>query len=411
MNQNKLLISKNNLIFFVSIFLLLYIEPVEIYGIKISQIWKGLLVLFLFFKLFYKSLPYFYFFGIAFSLKYLFFSSFPYGIQDNLRLALESLLFPLSLGYFISFYNDKNLILRIHKYIILMSLFFIFSSIPFLLGLKSLNPEYSLFEKYRIIFSSPKGLFYHIASASKIYVVSTIFIILYYDYFNHSKYYKLLFYISILLGSFLIIMTWTRTSWLVYFLSILLILFYKSTFKSKLIGYLFIIFLSFSFIFLYNNVQAFKWRLTGGASYRSERSFSIEQIINSRFPYIITAIDNLKSEGLLISMIGYGELYGRDLFNRKIYMRITSHNATFEILESNGIIGLVLFFSFFFSLYYFVYSKFKDLNNNEIRKLILIFFLYLSFFLLSHGTPIWGELLFSMYLSTIINKNESITYC
>src|SRR5690554_6959076 len=53
---------------------------------------------------------------------------------------------------------------------------------------------------------------------------------------------------------------------------------------------------------------------------------------------------------------------GIDMFEEKTNMAITSHNATFEILESNGVLGL-----FFYILFIGSDRKSTRLNSSHVR--------------------------------------------
>ena len=215
-NKDFFFFKKIEIIYLILLWVLLYFEPVQIGALKISQIWKGLLVLFLFSYLVKNNFPKFIWFGVLFSFKYLIYSQIPYGLMDNFRLFNESLVFPVFLGYLYIKHKKNNLSIHtFNNYAILLSILLIYSAVPFFFGLKSLNNDYDLMGKYNINFTATKGLFYHIASASKMFTIATIYILLNKTKFNHSKTYKLFWWTTILLGSFLIIMCWTRTSWFI----------------------------------------------------------------------------------------------------------------------------------------------------------------------------------------------------
>jgi len=397
----------------VLLFIVLYLEPIQIGGLKISQIWKGIVVFLILTFLFKKRLPIFYWFGLLFSFKFLLYSNLPYGVFNNFRLFLESLIFPLALGYlYIYFKNKNNLEYLIHLGL-LLSIFLIYSSVPFLLGLESLYPEYDLSEKYNINLSATKGIFYHIASASKMFTVATVYLFIFRNKFKNSKLNRLFWLVSFLIGNFLIVMSWTRTAWFIYLSAILIAVFYKSKLKIKLLGIISFFIFSIGVSYVYETNQAFRWRMTGGASYREETELSFEQLLNARAPYIVTAIDNMKDEGLASTFLGYGEQRGIDMFEEKTNMAITSHNATFEILESNGVLGLFFYILFIGSLIKLLKRYWNYIDPLYKKTTLIMLFLLICFYLSSHGTPLWGELIYAFLFTYVIlqgrrNKIDSL---
>ena len=162
------------ILFFIFLWLLLYIEPITIGPLKISQIWKAVVVAGMFGFLLTKKLPAYVWVGFLFAFKYLFYTKMPYGYLTAIQNALEAMIFPLFLGFFyIKFRNRPDATERLMHIAILLSLFFIFSAVPFMFGLNTFNPVTEL-DKYGIEGTATKGLFYHIAVSSKIFTIATI---------------------------------------------------------------------------------------------------------------------------------------------------------------------------------------------------------------------------------------------
>lgn len=96
-----------------------------------------------------------------------------------------------------------------------------------------------------------------------------------------------------------------------------------------------------------------------------------------------------------------------DLFKQKTGMEIVSHNKTTEILEASGIIALILYFIFIINLFKNIFQKW-NLVPLEIKKLSFIsIVLFVCFYLTSHGTPFWGEMIYSCFFIPIIIQNKN----
>ena len=407
MNNNKNIdyhfkISGKELLFLLLLWVLVYFEPINIGPLKISQIWKTIAVIIFYFSLPIRRLPVFLWVGFLFAFKYLIYIYMPYGYLKALQETLESLIFPISLGYFYIKYKDKpNSSENLMNIAILLSLFVIYSTIPFVFGLKSLNPELDL-ESFGLDETAIKGLFYHIAPASKLFTVSTIVLINSYKRFNNSFLNKMIWGATVLLGTYFVYASWARTAWLIFIISLIISLFWDTSLKNKLAAVLATMFLFMGIVWFYQTNQAFRWRITGGATYRTDTELSVDELSSARLPFIIVAIDNLKEEGLAGQLFGYGTVHGTDLFKIKTDMAIGSHNRTFEILESSGLVALLLYIIFIFQLFKNVIRN-SNHTTLEIRRLAYIsIIMFFGFYFTSHGTPFWGEIVYACFFMAII---------
>ncbi|TSJ45800.1 O-antigen ligase family protein [Fluviicola chungangensis] len=406
--ETKLRITRKDIFWFLLLWIILFIEPISIGPIKISQIWKGIVVILLLFSLIKYKLPSFVWVGFLFAFKFLIFSEMPYGYLRAIQDFLEAIIFPLTLAYLFTKYRNSNKRNELMRIPIWLSLFIIYSSVPFLFGLKGLNPETDL-ERYGLEANAMKGLFYHIATSSKLYTIATIILFNTYKFFSHKISYQIIWLTAVLLGTYFVYTSWTRTGWLIFSIALLISLFYGANLKRKILGITLsaIILIGLGWLYEYN--QAFRWRLSGGAVYRDNTELSFDELAKARLPFIYIAIDNLREEGVGAQLIGYGTQKGIDLFDQKTGMAIVSHNRTFEILESSGLIGLILYFLFLNSLNKKIQASRRTKKIPFIfnKMLLVSFVMFLGFYVTSHGTPLWGEIIFaSLAMVVILNIND-----
>jgi hypothetical protein len=409
-SRERFLITGKDILFFLLLWVILFIEPVSIGPVKISQIWKGIIVFLLLFSIIKRKLPIYIWMGFLFAFKFLIYTEMPYGMLRAVQDFLEAIILPLTLAYLIIRYKNGSLnqkhFIRIP---IWLSLFVIYSSVPFLFGLKSLNPDTDL-EKYGLEANAMKGLFYHIATSSKLYTVATVILFITYKYFSHNFFYKAIWLLAVLLGAYFVYTSWTRTGWLIFSIAMIISVFYRSNIKRKTLGIAFSLIVMAGLGWLYETNEAFRLRLSGGAVYRTNTELSVAELAKARLPFISTAIENLSEEGFGAQVIGYGTQHGIDLFEDKTGMAIVSHNRTFEILESSGIFGLVVYLIF-------LYTIFRETKKNRSQELtppildklfVVSTVMFLGFYITSHGTPLWGEIIFGCIIMGVIclNKNE-----
>ena len=397
-------------ILLILFWLLLYIEPLEIGAFKLSQIWKGLVVCFLLFYVLNKKIPAFILIGILFSFKYLIYTYLPYGFIRALYDALENLIFPLFLGLiYIKYRNISNSTEKLHNISILLSLFFIYQAIPFLFGLENLHPTTQTirqFERWGIDETALRGLFHGIAVSSKMFTVSTIVLLNSYKRFSNNNLNRLFWLISILLGSYFVFISYARTAWVIYFVAFIVSLFYNTKLNKKLTASVIGMLLIIGILYLYETHDAFRWRITGEMGFPSYEGIDIENIAYSRLGFIEVAIDNLREEGLAGQLLGYGTIRGHDLFYQKTGMAISSHNETFKILESSGILGLILYVVFICILFSKVMRNSKY-TTDEIKKLsFLSITMFLGFYFSGHKTPFWGEIIYACFFIGVLIEGK-----
>ncbi len=391
----ELSISGRDFLLLAGLWLLLFLEPSHVGSLKLSHLWKIVAVAFLAYAALKRKLPPWVLFGVLYALKYLIYTQIPYGMMENLQNAAESLILPLFMGFLYNkFRTVPDYETRLVRFSVLMSFFFIYSAVPFLFGLDSLNPETDLL-KYGIEENATKGLFYHIAVASQMYTFATLVLMAAYRLFKLGLVGRIVYFGTVLLGVFLIIGTFARTAWL-SFIVIAFILFLRGKgLRRKVIGALMAAVLLSGTVYVYENNEAVQLRMKGGATYRQDVELSVEGLLKARIPFILVAVENLSEAGFESIVLGYGTQYGMDLFEEKTSMAIVSHNKTFEIVESSGLLGLFLYFGFVYKVFVLV-RKGYYVSDPVTRDLTMVCgLLFGVFYLSSHGLPLWCEVIIS----------------
>lgn len=385
--------------FLLAFWLLLYVEPIQMGPLKLSQLWKGAVLFVMLVGLLRGRIPAFAACGLLFSAKFLIYTEIPYGIVSALQDCLEALVFPVFVWFFINRErsNPRSSDL-LTDYAILGSLFILYSTVPFLMGVKPLNPIRDL-SAFDIDAIAVNGIFYHIATSSKLFTIATLVIFIARGRFQRTLLYRLAWATSVALGIYLIYASWTRTAWFIFAMTFLVVIFYGVSWRRRLVGLLIACVAVLSVAWLYENDQAFRWRLSGGAIYRQDAELSVESLTAARLPFVLIALENLREKGLSSQLIGYGSATGIDLFEQKTGMAINSHNRTTEILESSGLVGLALYLAFLLALSRILRRGWTTASLEQRRFLLASTLLFSGYFLSSHGTPIFGEVIFACFIA------------
>jgi O-antigen ligase len=214
------------------------------------------------------------------------------------------------------------------------------------------------FQRYSFFFQN-KNTF----GATVLYLYAPLILVI-----NKSKKYK--YYILNFLFLSLLFISGARSSFLVFFLYLILSPFLSSSifkyFKCYFIGS---IFLSLIFINSYINITDF-------ANYEILNNISEEtsgsQIASGRNVIWGKVMEYLHTNNLYLFGLGSGARLS-DMFSG---VGLSCHNLYIQILLQNGIIGLILFLTF---IYLFFKVIKKKINVRDSIKINLFFFIYLLF--------------------------------
>jgi hypothetical protein len=403
------------IIFYFFLFFLLYFEDrVSFGGVNLSNIWKLFSVLFFGFVVILKKLQ----FGISKFDIIIFFltSSFLFnlngliGFSDLEELILISIL-PIS--YYSFYFLFKNNYPKLKRMILSLSVFFIFSGIPFLLGIiepvSSFNEERLKFaESYQMNSAMLVGFFKHPALSSLIFVFSTVIVWVTGFIDNNSK--KLVFLFLCFIGCFEVYRAFTRTGWVLLVLFPLLFLYYSESYsKIKKIRITFLIILILTLV--YSSSQVIQNRVLS----QRENSFTqsddlVKKIGSGRNLIILLALESVISKGSSAIFLGLGKDNAIESSGGAV-----AHNRFVEIFVYGGLKSLIVYLFYLFYLSKEILMR-KSKDNIFILS-ISLYVLMLFSLLPSHGLPLWGDVLFggvialnriSYELKNKTQKNENL---
>lgn len=379
-------------------FILLYIEVLPIAGVKISVLWKITLMSYILLIVSYKLISIkridtFIFFYFLLAVKGFFsISSMDY-MLITIELFIKNIFFVGLYLYFIHFISEKKLIL-IGKY---FAILIIISFIPFILNiLQPFSEGYGLYRygaegEFGLI-----GIFQRVHAAS-ITVGFSMIIVFFHLLEEVNKKIKYIYIVILLLGLYILIFTYVRTGIVIFFIGFLY-LYLKSKIKFKYTKIILItIILSMISVYIYNNNKIIQMRTTDKTIYNNDGAIG-----SGRFKYAYHAIDNWHSEGFSSIIIGLGQEYARDLMFEDVNNRIFAHNGYVQILQTEGLIGIILFILFLIYLIKFLYNK----RFNSYYKInIAIFLAYLTMMFLQGGVYFYMMLYIALYLA-LLNKKD-----
>lgn len=410
--QRRLLqLTPRDLLVMTFFWVLLYIEPMPLGPLKISELWKAGVVVSLSMLLIRRHLPVWFLVALLFAAKCLIYISVPYGIIDNISFLMEFYFFPALLLYYLRItprhfdWADRMILLTLK-----IALFFVFSAAPFVLGIESLYPARDLAmwgEDARAITS----FFASLSPASKIFYTAALMLIAGHPWFPRNTRYQLLYWSGVLLGTYLVYGAFTRTGWFIYAGGIVLIVLFQRGALRKMIAFtlLGLALIAASKYLLQN--EAFLLRMAGGAvGYREDVQVGLAPILQARVPFIFTSIDNLNENGLPAWLLGHGVTTGTDLFRVKTGMAITAHNGTFNTLEATGLIGLTLYLIFCALLGRALLTAYR-LDPQGRAFYLITAYIWVATFLISHGLPFYAQTMAigPLVRAFLVVRNRNVT--
>lgn len=320
---------------------LFHFESLSIGSIKISHLWKGILLMLLIFSelkkkkkqvFIYKPLL----FLSALQLINLETINNPF---NAVLLFGTTLILPL-LGIFVLKYSPKEL----NRTLLFFSSFFILSFIPYELGLlKSIEDGYTL-TSYGVESNGIIGPFQTVHSASTALAAAFLVVL----FFWFSKAFNRIYLSFLLVISFyFLIFTYVRTGMLMVVLGAIPMLIYfarkeaSTRIRLIFIGGLFSILIS---AWVLSN-ETLVDRISGRRA-NSVESESFENLGSGRGLIYIFAIEIFTEADILEQLIGMGQTEQKNRMEQKIGNKLIPHNGFLLLLLNNGILGLLVFLVF-----------------------------------------------------------------
>ncbi|MHA6249629.1 O-antigen ligase family protein [Pontibacter sp. CAU 1760] len=369
-------------VYYFIILVVLYIQPLEIGAIKITILFN--VTLLLYFTLFLIRrrkirLNKLGRFSLLSAIKTFFSVGVIYSPFNVLVDTFRSLIFPIT--YIFLFNKFSSLYLA--KTLIIVSFVIISSSLFFVFGiLVPINSGYdlSIFGSYASGFI---GVFENSHSASATLSISII-ILLYFLFINHnyfklSKVYTFCLYITLALGLYILYKTYIRTGYLMLVVGVMVL--YLKTFKRSYIIPSFIIGILTLFLlsYLYNNDSTLKSRLSDSQEYST--GDKTKDLGSGRVIFQLASIEIWNSNNFEEKILGMGLEPYKDEMEKKVGLKIYAHNGFTTALLKDGLVGLLLFVFFIFSIYYLTvnsYSQHKLLG-------LSVFWSYLAYQMVQGG--------------------------
>tara|TARA_R100001369_G_scaffold31211_4_gene55364 strand:+ start:47038 stop:48291 length:1254 start_codon:yes stop_codon:yes gene_type:complete len=324
------------------LFFLFHFESLSIGSVKISHLWKGILLLFLIFKILSKKRKQLFVYKPLILLAVLQLVNVELFINpfNAVFLFLTTLLLPL-LGIYVLQFSS----LQLQKVLLFFSSFFILSFIPYELGIiESYGKLYNLASYGDAKQSGIIGPFQSPHAASTALAGSFLVIL----YFWFTKYVNRI-YLSILLilSFYLLIFTYVRTGMLMVTLGIIpmLLYFVKKGVSTRIrlifIGGIFSVLIS-GWI-LSNEVLID--RITGNRINKVETD-SFEELGSGRGQIYSYAVDIFLEANIFEKVIGVGQTEQVKRMDKKLGSGLIPHNGFLLILLNTGAIGLFVFLVF-----------------------------------------------------------------
>lgn len=404
-----------NIFYFIAFFVLFYIEPLSIGGIKIAILWKVVLMGFIAVSLLQSrsySFPNFVFYNYLYSVKFLLTTTTFANIASavaQISEFLKSMFIGLFAHYFIVSSKTKGDYLWIENLSYKLSIFILLSIFPFMLGIISpLEEGYNL-SKYGLEDSGFIGIFQN-AHAASITLAFSLSILTSALAKRRIVKNKIIIYILLIVGVYALYQTYVRTGFLIYFIALFFIFIKDKKLITILIRYVPVAIVGLIGVYiLYLNSPVLQMRFEDKTVY-TERKYNSEdqwkQIGSGRFWIWYSVYSNWSEAGFDEKIIGLGMEEAKDLMAEKIGLRLFAHNQFFQSLQESGLIGFVLFIIFLVTMYKFI-TKRKSSQFYQTAITIYIGFIILNIFQGGHYFIV--DLYLAMYLALLYLDMHNIT--
>jgi len=402
LNKRFFKIAKISIIY-ILLFIILYNESTIIGQIRFGVLWKIPLLTFLLIYTLINSIGKkdlsFLFVSLLFVLKLVLNTSFPENVFKDATSAFSELFLPLSYYYFKYKYSltpKKVLSILIH-----LSIFYLLSSLPFIFKLISPNQNdidmlsWGGYQNINLL----TGLFYSVDSSSKVFVFSTIVVLVNFERFKRTLQTKLFYYSLVILGIYSTFYAFTRTGWLSLIFGVLLYYFYNTNLKQKSK----FIFASVTVIVLFMSLgevtELIQNRVLGIRTVSKKNYTRVDELTSSRSILFDVAYKTITQADTKTLFFGYGEEQGRIEFTKYINKAMVAHNRFLEITISGGLLALFLFLLMLRIMIKKVRRQNQEIKYSNINKTAnILLMIYIFYLFPSHGLPIWADVIMGGYI-------------
>lgn len=366
--MNHINIAKYLLLGFALLFLI-HFEGLYLAGIKISHLWRGALLLFLLLAVFRKNFTFFIYKPLIILA---FVQLLNYDFVDNPYTAVfnfSSLLLIPVIGMYMLRFRPEQL----ERGLIFFASFFILSFIPYYFGwLESLGklPDLTVFGGGLGIV----GLFQNPHSASIALAFSLLSVAFFFFEGRHRIYFLSLFFI----GVFFLVNTFVRTGLLAFILGFIPLLYFYGTLSMRALIRTFALGMILAFVGFYwvvNSEVVMKRMMDQRTTQQLYHGPTLDTIGSGRLTIYKASYEIYKESNIYEILLGKGSTESVSRMYKKRPIAVVSHNAYLDLLNMNGILGLILFIVYLYNLY--KKSSIKSYRDYRIL-FIALFIAYIS---------------------------------
>lgn len=351
---------------------LFHFESLSIGPLKISHLWKGMvLVLLVFHFLFSKKFKLFIYKPLVILPFLLFFNQEFFENPFNVFLTISINLIIPFFGIYIIHLSEKQL----QKWLLFFASFFVLSFMPYQLGLlQSYGEGYNL-EKYGAESYGLVGPYQGVHAASIALAASFIILVYFWIQKTYNRQYLSLL---IILCLFFLINVYVRTGLamaLIGILPMIVKLYRQSNKKTRRSIKLVSLVIPLLLLYQISQNEILQKRITGNSKYGQENN--IEKYGSGRGLIYITNFKIFYESNIIEKFIGMGSLELMRRTNQKIGIHVLSHNGFLTILLSQGVLGLTILITFYINVYNVIKRLPKDLM--PLGQSLFIAFLIMTF--------------------------------
>mgnify|MGYP000959256070 CR=1 FL=1 len=364
---------RKDILFFLVFFLIFYLEPTYILGIKFAVLWKFFLFLYIIikYKNNFKPKDKISKYGYLYTFKNLFnLSSIRYPIQ-NVYHTIVIFNFPFLYNWLRNNFAEKKLLQLIKK----LSIFVIVSSVPFHMHIiepLGTGMTISTFRRYAGgIDAGFVGIFQNAHAAAIITSFAVINLIFFYKIEK-----KNIYMLISSLGVINIYLTFVRTGYVMLVVGLLFFIYIGTNYIQKIKAFVLVIVAIFTFIY-FANTDLLINRLFNISKYNPSSqtiNYDPEAISSGRTLFWAINIAEWWNADYAVKVLGLGEEVARENMERTIGLRIFSHNGFVDSFIENGIIGLLLFLGMFFYILKLVIKNKSSTYFSLVSTSALMFF-------------------------------------
>lgn len=394
------------LIWFVIFFVAFFLKGYTVGDQELVYLWKIPLLIFMLVGVVGQDIRYaFLVVAYVFAIKNLITVSFFNYPMDAIVNFIKYLTIPVAIHWIYLNVNSVNALKKLRMVPVYMAVFFIFSNVPYYLGLISTQVSTTMLWMEDTQLDGLIGILGAPHYTSVMLAVACVVILEFIVKKRAEFHWNLLLIPIMLLGLFFLYKTYTRTGWLMFVVGVTVLFARKIRFKD--LGKIVVagMVVLGGLVFMFQTDEGFRRRIMDQRAGEEHKS-AYETVGSGRLRIAEVYMENLFESRFMTILLGMGMEESMLQYEKKEGARLFAHNGFIQTIVDNGILGFLIYIL----LLVLIYKELKKSRSSYNQLAVALFFMFISCLATQQANYFLLDVFLSIYIGLAIIENRVNEY-